>query len=276
MKDKIKAYLKLSRVGNALIAMLVVFVGVKASVGFIPFLKTLCLSLSMFFLNVFSNIQNDIVDVEIDKINRKERPIVKGSVSEDEAAYLAIFSLIVSLVFAIFCGLGIFLMALLMAILVYLYNTYLKKVLLLSNITVALITALVFIIAGMLVKATKYAFMLGLIAFYYNFMREIIKDWADIEGDKSAGIQTVPMVLGDKLTGILIVILSFFFIPFLLIPYVAGLFKTPYLYIGIGFCAVPLFASFFLLKKDKEGLYMYSKVSKYLMLSLLLAIYLGV
>ncbi len=276
MNNKLREFLKLARIENALIAIIVVFVGVKAAGGYIPFFKTLLLALSMFFLNIFANVQNDIVDLESDRANRKGRPLVKGTVSETEATYFAISSLILSLIFALFSGFKVFLVVSLIAILVYFYNTHCKKVVLVSNLTVALVTALVFVVAGVLVHAVRYAIVPALIAFYYNFMREIIKDWADIEGDKSVGITTVPMVLGHKPTTLLILLLTFLFIPFLLIPYVAGVFGRAYLYISVAFCAVPLFASFLMIKKDKEGLKLYSKITKYLMIPLLLAIYLGV
>ncbi len=276
MKDKLTEFVKLARFENAVIAIIVVFVGVKAAGGYVPFIKTLLLSLSVFFLNIFANVQNDIVDIDTDRLNKKERPLVKGTITEDEASYFAIFSLIMSFMFALFSGFKIFLMILFMSILIYLYNTYMKRVVLLGNLAVALITSLVFITSGILVSAVKYSLIPALIAFYYNFMREIVKDWVDITGDKSSGITTVPMVLGHKLTTFLIFLLSLLFIPFLMIPYVAGVFGKLYLYISVAFCAAPLFAAYIMLKKNREGLILFAKITKYLMIPLLLAIYLGV
>lgn len=276
MSEQLKAFLKLARIENAIISILVVFVGVKAAGGYIPFLKTMVLALSMFFLNIFANVQNDIVDLETDSVNRKKRPLVEKTVTETQATYLAISSLSLSLLLALINGFKIFVMVFLIAILVYLYNVYLKKQVLLGNVLVAIITSLVFIVSGVLVGATRFALIPAFIAFYYNLMREIIKDWADVRGDRSAGMTTLPMVLGEKLTGFLILIISLFFIPFLFIPYIMGVFGRMYLYISVAFCAVPLIASFIMIKKDRNGLTVYAKITKYLMVPLLIAIYMGV
>ena len=269
MSDRIKEILKLARIHNAIIAALVVFIGVKAaSGGYIPFFKTFILALSMFFLDIFANVQNDLVDIETDRKNRKNRPLVNGSISENEAAYIALSSLFISLALSLIDGLSVFGLVLFVAILVYLYNAYLKKYVLISNLTVSFILGMVFIISGALVKSIKYAIPPALIAFYYNFMREIVKDWADIEGDARSGITSIPMILGPKLTNILIIILSFFFIPFLIIPFVGNIYGKWYLYISVAFCAVPLFVSILILKKTKEDLLLLSKITKVLMIPL--------
>ena len=276
MSDKLRAILKLARIENAVIAALVVFVGVRASSGgYVPFLKTFILALSMFFLDVFANVQNDIVDIETDKHNQKNRPLVNGSVSESEAAYIALSSLILSLFLSLLDGTLVFGLVLILAILIYLYNTHLKRYVLISNLTVSFILGMVFIISGALVKSIKYAIPPALIAFYYNFMREIIKDWADIEGDMRSGITSIPAILEPSLTNVLLIILSAFFIPFLIIPFAGNIYSKWYLYISVAFCATPLFASILILKRTKKDLLLLSKITKILMIPLLLAIYLG-
>ena len=49
----------------------------------------------------------------------------------------------------------------------------------------------------------------ALLAFGLTLIREIVKDLADIKGDKSAGLMTFPIVYGKKKTIILCTILSF-------------------------------------------------------------------
>ncbi len=276
MNDRIKELLKLIRIHNAFIALLVVFVGVKAaSGGYVPFIKTLVLGFSMFFLDIFANVHNDIVDVENDMKNKKNRPLVAGTVKESEAKKIAFVSLFFSLLFSLIDGMRIFLLVLFLAILVYLYNTSLKRYVLLSNLTVSFILGMVFIISGVLVNSIKYAIPPALIAFYYNLIREIIKDWADIEGDKQSGITSIPMVLGPALTNALLIILSVFFIPFLFIPFIGNIYGRWYLYLSVAFCATPLLAAILILKRTKEDLLLLSKITKILMIPLLLAIYSG-
>src|SRR5690606_12205221 len=92
----------------------------------------------------------------------------------------------------------------------YLYASSLKQSLLVGNIIVALLTSISVIIIGIfnlypLITFENRAF-LGLIfrvlldyaifAFVINFIREIVKDLEDVNGDYNQGMNTLPIALG--------------------------------------------------------------------------------
>ena len=73
-----------------------------------------------------------------------------------------------------------------------------KRIILLGNFIVAFLTGLAFIYGGIAVNNFKYAVIPAIFAFLINFIREIVKDMEDIEGDKSAGIFSFPYLYGFK------------------------------------------------------------------------------
>ena len=155
----------------------------------------------------FANIQNDILDLESDKLNRPERPLVTRKVSV-KAARIAWITMAI-LVLA--CGLAdslaslgffILLTGLLMA-----YNKWLKHIPLLKNMTVAFLCTTPLFFAGMytilferncdpdeyiwaIIPAIPFAFLL-------TTAREIYKDLEDETGDLKAGIMTFPLIAGS-------------------------------------------------------------------------------
>jgi 4-hydroxybenzoate polyprenyltransferase len=167
----------------------------------------------------FANIQNDILDLESDKLNRPERPLVTGKVSVKAAR----ITWITLLVLMLLCGLGdsnssppfeyfplgfFFLLgALLIA-----YNKWLKHIPLLKNMTVAflcttpLLYALMeYIILSNLVLSennNSQEYIWAIIpaipfAFLLTTAREIYKDLEDETGDLKAGIMTFPLIAGS-------------------------------------------------------------------------------
>ena len=93
-------------------------------------------ALAFAFAIGFANIQNDILDLESDKMNRPERPLVTGKVSVKAARITWITLFVLMLLFGLesfplvlfFPVLGLLLMA---------YNKWLKHIPLLKNMTVA-------------------------------------------------------------------------------------------------------------------------------------------
>ena len=81
--------------------------------------------------HIFTFVQNDIFDIDIDKKSSyvSERPLIVGTVSKGEAIFLVTFSLLLSVVMAgvfLFTSLS-FLVLLLSFLLMTLYNKYSKR-----------------------------------------------------------------------------------------------------------------------------------------------------
>ncbi|MCK8142453.1 geranylgeranylglycerol-phosphate geranylgeranyltransferase [Flavobacterium sp. I-SCBP12n] len=170
---------------------------------------------------------NDIFDQNTDNENKPNKVIVGRSISETQA-YNIYFALTVTGV----C-IGFYLsnviqkpgfasIFILIAATLYLYATSLKQMMIIGNIVVALLLSFSVIIIGIfdLFPATgldnqqqmKIFFSIlldyAIFAFMINFIREIVKDLEDFDGDYAEGMNTLPIVAGKKNTTIIVFILS--------------------------------------------------------------------
>lgn len=219
------SFLKLTRPVNLLLIILVQ--------GIIKYglLETLDVQVSLdnfrFRLLVFAtvciaaagNVINDIFDVNIDRINKPQQVIVGRRITEKSAYNFYIILNILGV------GVGFYLSNLLdhpglaavfivISALLYVYATQLKSILLLGNILISVLVAsslLILILFDIFpaidtelkesqVLSSQTILMYAGFAFYINFIREIVKDLQDIDGDKNGGCKTLPIVLGRRRT----------------------------------------------------------------------------
>jgi len=175
-------------------------------------LSTICIAAAGYIIN-------DIYDVTSDMTNRPEQVIIGKSMSESTAFNWFFGFNIVGV------GIGFYLSNLVgrsgftvlfigISILLYLYASSLKHMLIIKNIIVALLVALCIIIVGLFellpaitfinqdTQLTIFKIVLdyALFAFGINLVREIIKDIQDIEGDQKVGLNTLPIAFGKKRT----------------------------------------------------------------------------
>jgi len=144
-----------------------------------------------------ANALNDIVDAEIDLINCPLRPIPSGNVAKNTALVLSILLFIVGTLFCLkLSGLAKIIGILIAMPLMVLYSNYLKGKPLVGNITIAFILGLSFLFCGAAFGQITSMLIPMILAFGLTFVRELIKDIADIEGDKSAGLKTFPITAG--------------------------------------------------------------------------------
>jgi len=228
------AYLLLCRVWNALIAVCVCacsFFIVKNNFE-INYYDVLFLSLSLWFLVCFANAHNDVIDFEIDKINRPKRPLPSGRISIKAAHNLLVALFILTIIFSLLTGVKFAFLFLVAILLCFAYNRFLKGLPLVGNFTVALLSTVPVIIPIMNfgLPQPKLSF-LAFFAFMLTFAREITKDIEDMEGDKSKNLKTFPLLTSEKTSLALVLIIHFqcflqiaLFNPFLLVgaaPFVA-------------------------------------------------------
>jgi len=219
------SYLKLIRPINLLIILLVQGV---IKFGFLePLAVPLALDNFKFGLLMLAtvciaaagNIINDIFDVTIDTINKPKKVIVGKKISE-KAAYNFYFILTILGVGAGFylsnlvghSGLaGVFIV---ISALLYIYATHLKSLLVVGNIVISILVAMSLLVMVLFdiypainterieLQVTASRVILGYagFAFFINFIREIVKDLQDINGDINGNRKTLPIVLGRKRT----------------------------------------------------------------------------
>ncbi|TBX70114.1 prenyltransferase [Flavobacterium silvisoli] len=162
---------------------------------------------------------NDIMDQETDADNKPNNVIIGKSISE-AMGYNLYFVLNVTGV-----GIGFYLsnviqkptfggLFIIIVTILYLYATSFKKILLIGNIIVALVLSMSILIISIfdLLPLTYadnrnemsviFSFMVdyAIFAFILNFIREIVKDMEDVDGDYNQGMNTLPIALGISRT----------------------------------------------------------------------------
>ena len=170
---------------------------------------------------------NNIFDQDTDLENKPGMVVIGKSITES-AAYNIYATLNISGV-----AIGFYLsnvivkpsfavIFILIAATLYIYATSLKQIIVLGNVIVALLLSLSVVIIGVfdlypvinvgnqLVMSNLFSILLdyALFAFIINFIREIVKDLEDINGDTKQGMKTLAIVLGVGKTTKLVFALS--------------------------------------------------------------------
>ena len=175
------------------------------------------------------NIINDIYDVEIDKVNKPNKVLIGKRISERNANRLFVLFNIAGVAIGFYLANSIgkpsfAALFIVFSALLYLYASYLKGILIIGNLLVSALVAMSLIIVALFDlfpaitpqnQATQSAVFkivlhYALFAFFINFIREIVKDLQDINGDKKGGINTLPIALGRKRTISIVFLLGVF------------------------------------------------------------------
>jgi 4-hydroxybenzoate polyprenyltransferase len=166
---------------------------------------------------------NDILDQDTDHINKPNQVYIGKGISE-AMGYNLYFLLNVAGV-----GIGFYLsnviqkptfggIFIIIVTILYMYATTLKQMLLIGNLAVAFVLSCSILIIGvydllpLIFDSNRgqmgviFSLLLdyAIFAFVLNFIREVIKDMQDIEGDKSEGMNTLAIVLGISKTSKLV------------------------------------------------------------------------
>ena len=226
---KIFAYIKISRPINLLITFLVIIVACIISInGSYSVLKIILAGLTGALTASAGNVINDYFDINIDKINRPDRVLPKGEFTLKEALGFYIFLSLLSLFLSIFISLIALLEVFFASALLFLYSYKLKKIPLLGNFVVAFLTGFAFIYGGIAVNNVDASIIPALFALLINFIREIVKDMEDIEGDKQQGINSYPALHGFKKTKMIIVFITIVLIILTVFPFINELYAIEY------------------------------------------------
>ena len=202
---------------------------------------------SAFLVCAAGNILNDLRDIEIDRINRPERVLVRGAVSLRFAWLLTIGCAVVAVILAIAVNLFVLAAVTVALLLLLAYDFGLKKIPVIGNLTIAVLSALVFITGGLAV-GPKLALVLpgplipAVFAILFHMVREIIKDVEDINGDRRLGIKTLPQVIGVSPSLLIALLLFFVLVILTYIPIVEGWFGRAYEIITVYVVDLPLLA----------------------------------
>ena len=278
LTSKIYSYIKITRPINVIITFSVVVVAILISqTESTDFYVILFASIAAALVTAAGNIVNDIFDIDTDKISHQDRVLVLGKISKKESwiEYLLLNG--ISFIISVSLSIKLMLIALTTIILLYIYSSTLKKLPLIGNLTIAFLTGLAFIYGGLAVGNPMSAIVPAVFAFLINFIREIVKDMQDIEGDKTLGVITFPIKFGFQKSKILILIITVSLILYTLYPFIIELYKIEYFMIVMLFVNPLLILCLKFLFDDKKENHL-SGICNALKLNMvfgLIAIYIG-
>ncbi|MCH4823289.1 geranylgeranylglycerol-phosphate geranylgeranyltransferase [Gramella lutea] len=292
-------YLKLVRAGNLVFIALTMFL-IKYGL-FEPFGVSITLNLFGFSMLVLAVVLvaaggyviNDIFDVQADLKNKPDRTFIKNKISE-KSAYRLFFVLTI-----IGVGLGFYLSNMIGkpgftaffifgSAILYLYNSQFQQTILVGNILVSLIVGLIPIGVGLYdllpainsenqqTQSTIFSILIdySIFAFLINFLREIVKDQQDINGDYNAGYKTLPIVFGKSRTNKILFVIGLIPLGFLIyyiyqylfentraVVYTLFLLVAPLLYFQINIWTAEKKTEFALLSKILKAVLFFGLIS---------------
>ncbi len=254
------------------------------------------LVLSTVLLAAAGYVINNILDVATDTINKPNNVVIGKGISETRGYNIYIALNITGV--AIGCYLSNVIMrptfaviSIFIASVLYFYSTNLKQIMILGNFVVAAILSFSVIVIGVFdlfpatnaenqaQMASMFSILIdyALFAFMINFIREIVKDIEDVDGDYNQGMNTLPIAIGKSRTTK--IVLGFAIIPFILcLLYIDKYFLENNLYIvtlyAFAFVLAPLL--YFIVKiftaKSQKDFHHLSTVLKLILLFGILSI----
>jgi len=189
------ANLAVSFVGTIVGGLAVAAVGVTPSQALWALL--LLAATSTACVTAAGNVLNDLGDLEGDRQNHPERPLVTGEVTPGAARWLTVGLFAAGIAVAVPVALlepwvGVILAVAIGGLLAYELRWKARG--LVGNLTVGGLTAMVFLYGGAAAGRPLLVVPFAAMAFLATLSREVIKDMEDVAGD--TGRSTVPKVLG--------------------------------------------------------------------------------
>jgi geranylgeranylglycerol-phosphate geranylgeranyltransferase len=217
-----------------------------------------------------SNILNDIFDINIDRKNQPHRPLPSGEIS----VWAALVYMVALYFSGIYMAFNLPELAIEIALVVVLptlvlYTPLYKRIPLVGNMAVAAVLGMVFLFSEAAFTGTVTTMWVpAWLAFGLTFIRELIKDIEDIDGDKLDGARTFPVIFGVEKALYLVYLLIIIFCALWWIPYYHNMYGTIYAMTLLFAVEIPLILSIFFLWKNptSSGCAMITRATKWITL----------
>jgi 4-hydroxybenzoate polyprenyltransferase len=157
------------------------------------------LLLATFCVTAAGYIINDYYDIKIDAINKPRRMVVGKRINRRQAmlAHLALSGIGIIVGCVLYWPVGLINLG--ATLLLWGYSAWLKKYMLVGNITVALLSAAMLLVLAVNFRGdNKAIWAYALFSFLISLIREIIKDMEDVKGDEAFDCRTLPIVIGIR------------------------------------------------------------------------------
>ncbi|MEM6358843.1 MAG: geranylgeranylglycerol-phosphate geranylgeranyltransferase [Bacteroidota bacterium] len=273
----VKGMIRMTRAWNLLIIVFTQYLTAiflvesgKDVLAFLVSSELFLLSLSSALIAAAGYIINDYYDVKIDLINKPDRVVVGRAVKRRVAMMWHTALNITGVLIGAYLSLKIGFFNLLSAALLWLYSNQLKRMPLIGNLSVALLTGwAVYVVAVLFNSHNIMVLAFAGFAFAFTLIREVIKDIEDVKGDATFGCRTLPVVYGIRPTKTMVYLFS--------LSFLLGMCSLAYRFAGdelTVFCSglvAPLgLISFLLYKADTVA--QYNKLSTYCKMIMLVGI----
>ena len=201
--SQLSAFFLLPRPLNGLITALSVGIGALTADQAPAWSAILLAALSAALINGAGNAFNDLLDIDIDRINRPLRPLPSGRLSPSAARMQSLLLALVGCALAFWLSLWHGLIALVVVALLAVYSVSLKNSLLWGNVLVAFVGAIAFLYGALAAGDLGCSWIPALFAFLFHLGREIVKDIEDVAGDQIRGERTLPLCWGRTQAAVL-------------------------------------------------------------------------
>ncbi|HIK00962.1 TPA: UbiA family prenyltransferase [archaeon] len=232
--NNVKILVEISRPINILMVIFGVVITLLAGLERVPpFELLLPAVIAAASIAAAGNAINDYYDIQIDRINRPDRPLPSGKITQRGIWAYAIVLFAVGIIVSLLLAFSNFVLALVNSVLLGVYAYRLKRSGFFGDIVISYLVASVFIFAALAIHSLKIGFILAVAAFFTNAAREVLKDLEDMRGDKLFGARTLPTLIGRKKS---VIIVSSFLVVSILVspfPFTLGILDWPYLAIVI-------------------------------------------
>ena len=210
-KNKFSQIMNLIRVKNVIPTLFLCITGgwlvnpsFKNLLQSVPFIVS---TINIILIMSASMVINDLYDIKMDKINNPERPLVSGAITKKEAIFIIIF-LLGGIEYLSFKFLPIYLQTIMHLSIIYinLYTPVLKKILVLKNISCAILVSLSLFITALsaeykpIILNKNFDLLIITCNFIFagSWSNEILLDIRDYLGDNQQGISTLPTTFGKQ------------------------------------------------------------------------------
>lgn len=213
MKEKIDGLVNITRIKENFVptSILVGLSGYIANKDFLTIPQFWAAFSIIHMISSAGMIMNDLFDVEIDRINNPERPIIKGSVTTGEAETLTtVFLIIIPIIGSLCLPVSAAPYWWSASWILFFYTPILKRWFLVKNLVCALVVSSTVPFVALSLQTPINNLFVALTSqtiFMASLYIELLLDITDVKGDNLSGITTVPVVFGKYATVIMATII---------------------------------------------------------------------
>jgi len=230
-----------------------------ASGGRPPVAITMLAAIAVSAVSIGAYIYNDVVDLEMDRLNPKKRdnPLPSGKVSVEEAMRVVSISCVIGLALSFFLNIKAFLLCVAYTALCLAYSTpriRFKKMFLLKEATMAAGCFLLSLMGGATVGSISTpVIFIGAFLFAYTMVGAPLDESFDVKEDERYGCKTLAMVLSWRKIISLMIFFTLVIMTLTPLTYRQLGFNTLFPIIMVGSCGISLSLLFSLLSRAEKG-----------------------